>query len=262
MITHVVSAEWMKIRSVRSTYYIGGVVVLGVLFAVLVSAQAAALWDDLLPETRRGDYNMTIVQAITVPIVQLSLALLGVLAITSEYAKGTIRASFAAVPRRGLVLGGKALVIAAVAAVTGLASVSAAFYASGAIFAGLPVVPESTPPAGEQVSLLLAVGLSGAVFALVGLGLGAALRSTTGAVFALVAQWYVLPMLAPWLPEPWNDRVASVLLPNLAPQIVGEDAIGFGMSGVLSPMAAVGVAAAYILLTLGAAAAVVAKRDP
>lgn len=261
MISQVLSSEWLKVRSVRSTYYIGGVVATGVLLAIAVAAQAASLWDELLPESRRGDYNMTLVQALTVPVVQLCLALFGVLAITSEYAKGTIRGSFTAVPRRGAVLGGKAVVVAVVAALAGLVSVPAAFYAGGAIFAGLPVIPESTPPASEQIQLLLALSLSGALFALVGLGLGTVLRSTTGAVLVIVAQWYVLPMVAQWLPDPWNHRVASVLLSNLAPQIAGEELIGFGLSGVLTPVTAAMVAVGYIALVLGAAAIAVRRRD-
>lgn len=257
----VLSSEWLKIRSIRSTYYIAGVVVVGALGAVAVAAQAAAIWDELLPESRRGDYNTILIQAITVPIVQLGMAVLGIFAITSEYANATIRASFAAVPRRVVVLGGKAAVVATTAAVAGLVTVPGAFYASGAVLDGLPVLPGSVPPASEQVPLVLALGVSASLFALVGLGLGAVLRSTVGAICAVVAQWYVLPMITQWLPEPWNDRVASVLLPNVAPQLVGETAIGFGATGVLPPWGAAAVTAGYVALAIGAAVLAIIRRD-
>jgi len=50
---------------------------------------------------------------------QLVLGVLGVLAITTEFSSGMIRATFAAVPRRPMVLAAKAAVVAAVTLVAG-----------------------------------------------------------------------------------------------------------------------------------------------
>jgi ABC-type cobalamin/Fe3+-siderophores transport system ATPase subunit len=50
---------------------------------------------------------------------QLVLGVLGVLAITAEFSSGMIRATFAAVPRRPMVLAAKAAVVAAVALAAG-----------------------------------------------------------------------------------------------------------------------------------------------
>ncbi|TMR15476.1 hypothetical protein ETD86_27260 [Nonomuraea turkmeniaca] len=58
---------------------------------------------------------------------QLIIGVLGVLSITSEYATGTIRASLAAVPRRGRLFAAKAVVVGLVTTVAGLATAFSSF---------------------------------------------------------------------------------------------------------------------------------------
>ena len=60
-------------------------------------------------------------------IGQLALGVLGVLAITSEFSSGMIRATFAAAPRRPLVLAAKAAIVGAVTLVAGEILAFAAF---------------------------------------------------------------------------------------------------------------------------------------
>jgi ABC-2 type transport system permease protein len=57
------------------------------------------------------------------------VATLGVLAVTSEYATGTIKPALAAVPRRGLLVAGKTAVLAGVTLVVTLMATLAAFLA-------------------------------------------------------------------------------------------------------------------------------------
>ena len=91
---------------------------------------------------------------------------------------------------------------------------------------------------------------------LIVLGLGFVLRSTAGALVTLCALLFVLPSLTLILPEPWNDRVYSVMLPSLAPQLSGE------MSGTpLSPLQAGLVMLAYLVVALGAGALTLLRRD-
>ncbi|WP_327636208.1 hypothetical protein OHB24_40180 [Kribbella sp. NBC_00482] len=88
--------------------------------------------------------------------------------------------------------------------------------------------------------------------ALVGLGLGAVLRSTAAAVVAL----FVLPGLTSFLPAPWGDRVRALVLPNLAEQVAGT-----GTGSVLEPVLAACVVAAYVLLAVGGGAIALLRRD-
>ncbi len=104
------------------------------------------------------------------------------LAISSEYSSGTIRASLAAVPRRGLFYGCKALAVALT--VTGLAliTVPATFFTAQAalgpyrVSLGTDGVP--TAVVGACLYLILI-----AVFAM---GVGAIVRSSVGALAILV----------------------------------------------------------------------------
>lgn len=103
---------------------------------------------------------------------------------------------------------------------------------------------------------LLANTASLVLMGLLGLGLGFVLRSTAGALVTLCALLFVLPSLTLILPEPWNGRVYSVMLPSLAPQLSGE------MSGTpLSPLQAGLVMLAYLVVALGAGALTLLRRD-
>jgi ABC-2 type transport system permease protein len=63
----------------------------------------------------------------------LAIAVLDLVNITSEYATGSIRSSFAAAPQRGTMLAAKAAVFATVALMTGIVSSFTAFFTGQAI---------------------------------------------------------------------------------------------------------------------------------
>ena len=113
------------------------------------------------------------------------------LAVTSEFSSGMIRATFAAAPRRPLVLAAKAAIVAAVTLVAGEIL---AFVAFGV---GEAVLKSQFPHAAlGQPGVLRAVLMAGAypaLIALIGLGLGAIIRHTAGAISAVVGVLFVLP---------------------------------------------------------------------
>jgi ABC-2 type transport system permease protein len=222
-VTGALAAEWVKLRSVRSTWTV--LAIAGA--AALVAAFAGRASDQVLA-----------------PVVQLCLGVLGVLAITAEYTTGTIRASVTAVPPRWPVLAAKALVVAAVALGAG---------GSVALAARSGMEP-------------VALGCSVVTAALVGLGLGAATRSTTAAIAALVALLFVIPALSLFVPPPWGGRLAAVTLPGLAG--AGEGAMAIlagGPAGAgrqqLSPLAALLAMAGYIAAALIAGWFAICRRD-
>ena len=112
----------------------------------------------------------------------LLIGVVGVLAMTSEYTSGTIRATFAAAPRRLRVLAAKAAVVGAVALITGEAAAFLSF------FAGCMTLRHGiTAPALSQPGVLRAIVLTGASLSLIGLfglglGLGAIIRHTAAAI--------------------------------------------------------------------------------
>jgi ABC-2 type transport system permease protein len=256
--TGVLSSEWLKIRSVRSTYYILSVASAGVLLAALLAWYAAGYWDAATAQSRHH-----FILSPTAPVIgwlaQLCLAVLGILAITSEYSTGMIRTSIAAVPRRHMLLAGKASIVGAVALLTGQVIVFATFFISRWIIGDRPL-RFWTMPVSHEVPVLLSWGLSVMVFALVGLGLGTAMRSAAGAIVSVVVLWEVLPIVALHLPSPWGRWVAAVMLVNLAPQLSGAPQLSAANDSLLSPMGALVVMAAYVVLALGAGAAVLLRR--
>jgi hypothetical protein len=168
-------------------------------------------WDTLPTEQRnRPGTGFSTNATLTAWVAELSLAVLGALTITSEYASGMIRTTLTVMPARRAVLAAKAAAVAAVAGVAGQAAVLAAFFVTWLIVDGRPIRGQPTSIAGE-VPLLFALGLEVAMFALLGPSLGAIMRSAAAAIATLLGLWYLGPMIAANLPSPWDDRISSFL---------------------------------------------------
>jgi hypothetical protein len=251
----LIASEWLKLRSVRSTWWALAATAAGGLLTALLAWYVAGVWDGASAQARQH-----IVLTPAAPVAgwtaQLSLGILGVLAITSEYATGTIRTSVAAVPRRHALLAAKAAVVAGVALAAALAVLFAAFFLDRGIIGGRPL-QFWTAPVPAQIPVLLSWSLSAMAFALVGLGLGGVLRSTAAAIGALVAVWWVLPVVALHV-GPW---ASALMLVNLAPQLSGAPALSADQDTLLRPAAALAAMAAWIVVALAAAHASIGRRD-
>jgi len=115
----------------------------------------------------------------------LFAALLGALSITSEFRTGTIRPTLLVTPRRAQVIAAKTLCVLLAGAVTG---VLAAGTAAGAGSIGLTirgVTVELT--AGDVTRLLVGAGAAGALWAAIGLGVGAVIRAQVPTIVGLFA---------------------------------------------------------------------------
>ncbi|RCG28537.1 ABC transporter permease [Sphaerisporangium album] len=262
----VVASEWIKLRSVRSTSYVLGAAALIVVLTALLTWQAVSAWDGL-PAATRARWKGIAVEEYFLPFVQLVIGVLGVIAITGEYSSGMIRTSLVAVPRRGRLLVGKAVALAAVSLVAGTAVLFAvvaveAWIVGDRAFPGHPVSLAAKAP------LLVCMGLSVMVVALVGFGLGTLTRSTAAAIVAVAGLTFVLPALALGvLPEPWGVRVAMFMPANLPDQLAGwtpdEDITQgpFARSAGLPPLAALAALAAYVVVFVGTAALRFSRSD-
>jgi ABC-2 type transport system permease protein len=248
-------AEWVKLRSVRSTYYIVGVAVLLLIVGGIFVQLGVSGWDSLTP-ARRANFQATPFDELIAPVLQLCLAVLAILAITAEYATGMIRTSLTVVPQRARVLLAKVPVVALVTLVVGEVIEFAMFFV-GRLLIGDRPIPGNTDAVSAEIPHLFSLGLLVMVVGLVGLGLGAAIRSTAGAIVSVAVLLLVLPGLARLLPSPWNDRVATVLLPNLASELAGTD----HAAGVLPPLGALVAMAAYVIVALGTGVLVITRRD-
>ncbi|GGS61525.1 ABC transporter [Planobispora rosea] len=128
----VLSAEWIKLRTLRSTAVtlLLGVVLsagLGYLLGLSFSANLSRMARE---QTDPADLLFATFYSLT--LGQLPLVVFAVLAVGGEYASGTIRASLTAVPRRGAFYGGKMLAVALTALGVAVVTVPATFFAAQA----------------------------------------------------------------------------------------------------------------------------------
>jgi hypothetical protein len=239
--------EWLKLRSVRSTWWILLVFAAGMVgFAILVGATG--------PAGPGPSYDPTESLFAGLALGQLLIGVLGVLALSSEFSSGSVRATFAAVPRRGRVLAAKAAVITAVTLIAGEALAFAAFAAFPlAVKHGGPV------PSLGQPGVLRAVLLGGAypcLVALIGLGLAAVIRHTVGAVSAVIGVVFVLPLLL--LPLGEHSAVMKFL-----PEIIAENSLTAvkPVADSLPAAAGFGMLCLYAAAALAAGGWALARRD-
>ncbi|HZE65891.1 MAG TPA: ABC transporter permease [Sporichthyaceae bacterium] len=199
----VLRSEWTKLRSVPSTIWtILATLVIGIGVSALISALSAHDWANHA-DNHEG-WDPTAMSTAGGALAQLAIAVLGTLVITNEYANRTIRVSLGAVPHRSRLLGAKAVVVGAVALLVGELMAFASFFIGQALISGqhAPTASFSQP---GVLRAVLGVGLYIAAIAVLGMGLGALLRSTAGAITSLVALLYVLPGLTAALPQGVRD---------------------------------------------------------
>ncbi|WP_432927544.1 ABC transporter permease [Microbispora sp. CA-135349] len=254
------AAEWLKLRTLRSTSVVLGVVGVVVGLMVLLAWYAAHLWDTL-PLEQRGHLAVASLPELANWLASLCLAVLGVLAFSGEHGTGMIRTTFTVLPSRGRVLAAKAGVVAVVAFCTGLAAVLVTSAVGRLIIGDRPIRGQSAEALSRQVPLFLAMSLSMVMFALLGLCLAAITRSAVAAIAALVAVWYVLPIIVGNIPAPWNERIGSILPGALAGQLAGTGNPQSLGGALLSPLAALAVMAAYVAVPYAVAAVLLARRD-
>jgi ABC-2 type transport system permease protein len=250
----VLVSEWLKLRTVRSTWW--------TLAAVLVfNVAGAAALGIALPKTLNASQQASHRDPVQLSLIGLhlsviSIGVLGVLLISSEYTSGMIRASLAAVPPRRLLLAAKTVVLAVVAVAAGLASCYAAWFAFGVFLpAGSPMrMPLSDPGVARAVT---GAGLYLGVLALAGLGLGAVLRSSAGAITALFGALFVPSIIMDLLPASWQDSAGRYLPMNAAESIYRVPQAPHS----LSPWAGLGLLCAYAGAALIAGFVLIGRRD-
>jgi ABC-2 type transport system permease protein len=150
VLTRAARMEWMKLRTARSTAWavaaaMAGMVLLGVLVCSSVDTSGgSACCPAGAPGC--GDEDVVLNSLAGVYLGQIAVVAVAVLAATSEYASGTITATFLAVPRRRTVLLAKAGVVAGLAGMVGLAASVVSFSIGQPILHGNGFVPDNGYP--------------------------------------------------------------------------------------------------------------------
>ncbi|MEU4741706.1 ABC transporter permease [Actinosynnema sp. NPDC023658] len=251
----VLNSEWLKLRSVRSTTAVLLAIAVTLLAGALVAYLMTADWDTSPPDVRQR-FEAADPGLMVVPVTQFCLGVLGALAITSEYGSGMIRTALVSVPQRRAYLLAKVVVVTGVSLVVAAVATLLAYQAGELITGDRPEPISAYGSFSDAAPTLLADVASMVLVALLGLALGFLLRSTAGALVSVCALLFVLPPVTFLIPQPWGERVYSVMLPVLAPQLSGQVA-----DPMLSPWGAGAVMVAYLVVALGGALIALLRHD-
>jgi ABC-2 type transport system permease protein len=256
----LLSSEWTKIRSVRSTAWtLILFIVITIGFTALFTWLTVANWNG--PHAAARD-----VRVVTDPVGfilgaglglgQLTLCVLGVLVMTTEYSTGVIRSSLLAVPRRLWMLTAKCTVFAA------LLLVVCEIVVFGSFFLGSAILHSHVPVSLSDHNVTRAVlgaGLYLTVLGLFSMAIGGIIRHTAGAVTTAIGVVFVLPILSGLLPNSWGAHVNGYL-PEQAGTLIGQ-AHPTGGGNVLSAWEGFGVFCLWAAVLLAIAAYLLQKRD-
>ncbi|MGV9935658.1 ABC transporter permease [Streptomyces olivaceoviridis] len=195
----LVAAEWIKHRSLRSTWIAYGATALAVIgFNAGTAYDTYSHWTLHVPKERAAFQRdgIALQEAFTsnaALLMALALGAIGALVIVGEYSTGTNRTTFAAVPAHRSVMAAKAAVVSVVTTLFGMVVAGVSFAVTQAILdrrgAGVSI--------GDQGAfrVVLASALLSPVCALAGLALGAVIRQTASTMILSAVVILVLPLI-------------------------------------------------------------------
>jgi ABC-2 type transport system permease protein len=241
-------AEWTKLVSLRSTRWTLLITVAGALLVTFLSTHSALhhsrAWYDGFDPTNESMAGLA--------IGSLTLGILGVLAMSGEYGSGTIRSSLAAMPRRGVLLTAKVVLVGLGTLVIGEALSFIVFFEGQAVLSG------GAPTASlGQPGVFRTVALSGAflaLFALLGLAIGTVIRHTAGAIAVFAG----CTLLASILLSSISESIA-----RFAPELIFANSVAAVVPQAHALSATLGVVLmlSYCGVALGLGALLLNRRD-
>ena len=201
-------SEWIKLRTARSNLVL-------LILAATVPVVFTLLITLSIPETDLDENDLFGLLLAGAHIGYILLGVLGVLVIGQEYRHNTIRVTFTADPRRGRVMMAKSIVVLATGLVVGAIATVFSYALGNAVLTsrGLDIPLDG----GTQARAAAGSVLLFALYGLVGLGLGAIIRATAGAITLLIV-WPIIaegliggffPKIGRWLPFMAGDQLTS-----------------------------------------------------
>lgn len=213
---NVISSEWMKIRTVRSTFWTLITLFAGSAAITFLICLAAA--DSLAKDRAAGKPDSADIVLIGLAFVgQIAAYVLGVMTISAEYSTGAVRTTLTAMPRRTEILVAKAILLAALVFVVGLATAFLCFFLGDIPLNAKDVgVGMSYPGATRAIfgSALYLAGLS-----LFGLAMGFLLRHTAGAITIGLALIFIIGNLVQLIPGAVGRWLFKVMPGNAGSQV-------------------------------------------
>lgn len=204
-LSRAVNSEWIKFRTLRSSWAILAAGVIGLLvIGLIVAWNTRHITSGIDPEDLAPSATM---QGFLLD--QLLIGALGVLVVSGEYGTGMIRSTFAAVPKRLPTVWAKGLVFVAVVGTAMIVAVLVAFLSAQGLVshyrAGYSLADPGVPRAVFGTALYLTlIGVPGGA-------VGWIVRNTPGALVSFLGLILVLPVLFGTLLGNWGKDVAQFL---------------------------------------------------
>ncbi|MGW1689094.1 ABC transporter permease subunit [Streptomyces sp. NPDC002399] len=240
------ASEWTKIRSVRSTMWTLGVLIVlllgfGIMAALLLSMTDAVIGD--VPELSFGFFGVL--------LGSICVITLGVLTIASEYSTGLIRTTLTACPSRSRVLTAKAIVFF-------LLTFTITTVVTAVVGAVQVAMLDGKEPSGDDwLRATVGVGLYIALLGLLSLAIGALIRHSAGAITIMIGVVLLPIVLAMFM---FADSLADLRqalfeysIPSQLSAFYDTSVTGSGPSGwdplwIMLGLTAVAMVAAYATL--------------
>jgi ABC-2 type transport system permease protein len=255
----LLAAEWTKIRSVRSTLW---TLILFVVLTVGLTAGLTALIVHANNGPRAAERNAQIVAdpvgfilGAGIGLGQLTICVLGVLLMTTEYSTGVIRSSLLAVPKRFPMLLAKVTVFTVLMLVLAELVAFGSFFVGSALMKPLASVSLSNP---NVLRAVVGAGLYLTVLGLFALAIGGLIRHSAGGIATVIGAVLVLPILSSLLPSNWGAHI-NAYLPEQAGSLIYADRVQSVQ--LLSAWEGFGVFCLWTLVLLVLAAIILQRRD-
>lgn len=242
----LVRSEWLKQRSTRTLSGLFaamlGLVLLAVVLHSLLPAENLADRDVQLMVLGRGEF-----------LGALFAALLGAMSVTTEVRHGTIRPTFLFTPRRDRVIEAKVGVSLAVGAGLGLVAGAAAVGLGVAAFRARGI--DLLLDANDYVLLVVGSAAAAALWAAIGVGVGALVRNQVPVLVGICA-WllFVEGLLA-------GDLLGLGEIGRFLPGFAAEAISGQDPGTLLSPAVGLALLAGYAVVAALAGGVATSHRD-
>lgn len=246
-LTRSVSSEWAKITATKTWWilaltFLAYAAMMAAPFGFLFGELAGESGPDTFPDGAHMVYSTTATFGYVIPLV------FGALAATNELRHATLGITFAVEPRRGIVLGGKAAVLAVVGVVFALAGLA------GAVGVGAPLLRVGGLPTmladGATWTLFARVILAIAIWAIIGFGVGLIVKNQAFAIVLAIGFTQFIEPVARIGAQFWDWSAA------LAKFLPGAAMDSFVGSSILNDMSATDPSMPEVANTLGMGAGI------
>jgi ABC-2 type transport system permease protein len=252
----VLLSEWTKFRSLRSTVWtllVAAILMVGI--SALFSAVVANQYDTFSPSDL-AQFNPIGTSLQGVSFAQLAIGVLGVLLVTGEYSTGMIKASLTVVPRRLPVLWAKLAIFTGAVFSMSLITSFISFFLGQSLLSSQHInVGISSPGALRSV---IGAALYVTVAGMIGVALGAILRSTAAGISTFVGVFFVIPPLTELLPSSVKDNLSQYLPSNAGSVLFGGT---HDLQNALSPWTGFGLLCVYAVVMIAIAARRLLRSD-